>query len=495
MRVAHSCDDALADHRIVYVPAQDWPEGAKRPVYPCGICEKALPQWNAYIIPRFYIPGRPDAYADSLGQTLPTMPIGEIPQVRHTYAYLDGNYGIMNEVGLMFGECTSTAKNLCPPEPGKRLFYSAELARVALERCAKAEEAVELMGELLVEYGYYGTGETLLVADANDAWVMEMAPADEGVSGLWCARRVPDGEFFVEANLLRIRELDIHSPDYKMCSRLRAEVERNPSYDWTADRSVGEYHHPYYSLRRVWRAMDLVAPSKKFPAKAEGFLTKQYPFSVKPDRPIELEQLFGIYRDHLEGTEFDLTKGAAAGPWGNPNHPRPTDEEKKRGAWERPISMTDTGYAYICEAGGICWMAMGRPAEVPFVPLAVSQLPAEFSHGSPRTYDPEGCAWWRYNLVSQISELRYCDMIQEISKAQQMAEGRARLALERHEDTPEQLNALAKRTLVEWKELFEHLMVTYNQGYYNTEDEFSQRKDCNPAFLEAVGFLEGPTKY
>ena len=494
MRVAHSCDDSLADHRIVYVPAQDWPKGSMRPIYPSGICEEALPQWHAYIIPRLYVPSRKDRYSESMGQTLPTMPIGEIPQVSHTYAYLDGNYGIMNEAGLMFGECTCKAANQCQPEPAKRIFYSSELMRVALERCAKAVDAIALIGSLIEEYGYYGTGETVIVADANDAWVMEMAPTPEGTSGFWIAQQVPDGEFFVEANLFRIREVRPGAPDQMMCSRLAEEAKTTQGLDWTDCFSRGEYHHPYYSLRRTWRAMDMVAPSLNLPWKAENHLTMQ-PFSVKPDRPISREDLFRIYRDHYEGTQFDLTKGAAAGPWGNPNHHRPTAEEESTGAWERAISMVDTGYAYICEPDEICWMAMGRPAEVPFVPLAVAEPPREFSQGSPMEFDPEGCAWWRYNLVSQFAELRYCHAIQDISRAQQLAEGRAALALERGENSPAVLNRLAKATLDEWKNLFALLVVSNDQGYTSTPDNLAQKEPQNPDFLKAVGFHDGPVKY
>ena len=70
---------------------------------------------------------------------------------------------------FMFGECTDGAHNTCTAEPGKRIFYSSELARVALERCKTAREAIALMGELIETYGYYGTGETLPVADKNEA--------------------------------------------------------------------------------------------------------------------------------------------------------------------------------------------------------------------------------------------------------------------------------------------------------------------------------------
>ena len=50
------------------------------------------------------------------------------------------------------------------------------------------------VGELIETYGYYGTGETLPVADKNEGWVIEMAPSPEGKAGLWVAKRIPDGE-------------------------------------------------------------------------------------------------------------------------------------------------------------------------------------------------------------------------------------------------------------------------------------------------------------
>ncbi len=37
------------------------------------------------------------------------------------------------------------------------------------------------------------------------------------------------------------------------------------------------------------------------------------------DRAITPQELMNINRDHYEGTEFDLTKGIAAGPYGEPN--------------------------------------------------------------------------------------------------------------------------------------------------------------------------------
>ena len=52
------------------------------------------------------------------------------------------------------------------------------------------------MGELIEKYGYFGTGETLVVADPEEGWVMEMCGYDmNGTGGVWVAQRVPDDGF------------------------------------------------------------------------------------------------------------------------------------------------------------------------------------------------------------------------------------------------------------------------------------------------------------
>jgi dipeptidase len=192
MIVTHSDDNELSDQRLIFVPAQDHAPGSMRGVV-AGINDG---------YPRVVSKNRGPGY-DTQGW--PETPlIGEIPQAPHTYAYFDGSYGIMNEHNLMFGECTNGAKYM-PQDPVTqqqaktagghcRLFYSAELSRVALERCTLARDAVKLMGSLIDEYGYFSTGETLLVADEKEAWVFEMcALPDKEYHSAWIAQRVPDG--------------------------------------------------------------------------------------------------------------------------------------------------------------------------------------------------------------------------------------------------------------------------------------------------------------
>ncbi len=60
----------------------------------------------------------------------------------------------------------------------------------------------------------------------------------------------------------------------------------------------------YAARRREWRIFDLVAPSLKLDSNAEN-----YPFSVKPDKPVSMQQLVDIFfKDYYEGTDFDMRK-------------------------------------------------------------------------------------------------------------------------------------------------------------------------------------------
>ncbi|MDR2604655.1 MAG: C69 family dipeptidase [Desulfovibrio sp.] len=543
--VSHSDDNDLMDQSIVYVPARDWPQGALRPVYPSAAALTDMPEWDAYLLPRLNAPERAPGYDHP--EVARTKPLGFIDQVAHTYAYLDGNYGIVNEHGLMFGECTDGTYFTTGPDPKTRLFYSSELSRVALERCKTARCAVETIGSLIETYGYYGTGETLPVADGTEAWVIETAPLPKtatGPGGLWIAQKVPDGEFFVAANEFRIRDIypdgkgkyeQLYGNTLKTIEKLGI-AKKGPDgryVDWLLTVSRGEYNHPYYSLRRVWRALSLVAPSLGLNAWVKDGTTRDYPFSVKPDKPLTLADIRRIHSDHYEGTEFDLTKGVAAGPFGNPNrYLGPNDpsgdvgEHKDlKGAWERPICMFYTGYTFISQTFAelpyplrtICWTALDTPGESVFVPLAVAPLPASYARGDTRRYDKDS-AWWTYNLVAEYANLKYNYIIKDIraraATHEKRGEELVRALRQRLEvtaggdgkDVPPkpgtaavifggELRRNAEAVRGDWQEFFFELTAKYNQGFVNSPERMAETVGYPQEWLDRTNYADGPTGY
>jgi dipeptidase len=129
----------------------------------------------------------------------------EIPQVDETNRYITMNYsdyegfpapltnGGLNDQGVAIRDIWSPSREELiemTPTPQQGPQYS-DLARIALERAGSAQEAVEIIGNLIDEHGYstYG-GNSHMIADENEAWVM-IQPA--GGEGIWAAERLgPD---------------------------------------------------------------------------------------------------------------------------------------------------------------------------------------------------------------------------------------------------------------------------------------------------------------
>ncbi len=129
----------------------------------------------------------------------------EIPQVPRTARYITMNYteyegfpppltnGGLNEHGVAARDIWSDSRPELvdmTPNPQRGPNYS-DLSRIVMERARSAEEAVEIVGELIDVHGYssYG-GNSHMFADAKEGWVLiEYA----GGQGLWIARRLgPD---------------------------------------------------------------------------------------------------------------------------------------------------------------------------------------------------------------------------------------------------------------------------------------------------------------
>jgi dipeptidase len=482
--VTHSCDSGDCDFRLIYVPAMDHAPGSRRNVYPYV---EPFPRYNGKDFgPNYDLPGYPLTEA-----------LGSIEQVPHTYAYFMGSYGIMNEHQLSIGECTCSAKVYAQPKAGERIFDISSLSMVALERCTTAREAIKLMGELGVRYGYYGWGETLTIADTKEVWVFEMCGDPSGKSALWAARKVPDGEIFVEANEFRIRELPendpnvMFSPNLKEITKTAGWWDGKGDFDWLRTVSTGEYTHPYYSLRRVWRIMDRLAPSLKLSAWVEDGFTKAYPFSVKPEKKVTIADVIDLYRDWYQDTEFDLSKGIAAGPFGNINRYSGSSKLVK-GDWERAISIFRASYTFVTQSrdylpdpiGAVLWYGADCAHSTAFVPFycGMSDLPKSYQIGNQKELD-RNAAWWAFNYVSNLADLKFNYMIKDIQAKQREVEGKEfimqpiieQTALELYKKDPAQAISFltqycsdnADSVYKQWWDLADYLMVKYQDGYVN----------------------------
>ena len=546
MMVAHSDDDELSDQRLIRVPAH--PQSGSRTIYTELY---RYPRINTHDRgPYYYTEGYP------LSPALYNLPYEEIwkllgRKTENSYAYFDGNYGIMNEVNLMIGECTNGANY--EPEANAmqskgnplRVFYTEELSRIALENCSSAREAVKLMGALIDNYGYFSTGETLLVGDENEAWVMEMcALPDDIYHSAWVAKRVPDGEFFVAANEFRIRFLEKDNPDYFMFSPLLIpglkkigwwDETKDGPVDWLKAVCPGEYNHPYYSLRRVWRVMDRVNPNLGLSPWVDDGYTFDYPFSIKPTKKLTAQDVFSLYRDHYEGTEFDMTKGVAAGPYGDPyrfvgpydgNQNDVTKGKSLVGAWERSISIFYQGYTFVCQVHpqkpelvkGLLWYGPDVSYTTVFTPFysKMSDLPSSFQTGGPQQLNDKA-AWWAFDFINSWSRLNFQQITNsDIKPLQQSLENNsvemiqkleAEVAGLSHQNAIDRLTeaciANANSIVDKWWGLATKIVGKYADGYINLPDGDYGTPKVDPVrmvgysswWLNKTNYKQGPVSY
>ncbi len=428
---------------------------------------------------------------------------GTVKQVPHTYAVLS----LMNEHQVVIGETTFDGRKELQNPDG--LLHYWWLMRIALQRAKTAREAIEVMTDLIDEYGYASTGESFSIADPNEAWIMEMiGPGPGGKGANWVALRVPDGYVSCHANMSRIGEFPLD--DKKNClysdNVISFAVERG-YYDPDSEKpfSFREAYCPptpqtlRYTATRVWSMFRRSAPSREWPTDhhrgREG--ADPLPLWIKPDEKLSLEDVFAIMRDHYEGTAYDMTTGVDAGPFGTPNRWRPITWEMDgvEYTWERPISTQQTGFSYVSQSrswlpdpiGGVLWYGVDDTYTSCYVPLycGMNDVPASYAHGTLREFSWDS-AWWTFNFVANFANLKYSYMIQDIQQVQEELEGMLmslqpsveKTALELYKKDPALMihyltnYSVSQGGLVvdRWRELGEHLITKYNDGYVQDEN-------------------------
>jgi dipeptidase len=438
--------------------------------------------------------------------------VGEIPQVAETYTYFHIAYPFMNEHQVAIGESTFGGRPELVNPNG--MFYIEELEAIALQRAKTAREAIRIMGELAEKYGYADWGECLTVVDPNEGWVFEIvgpgplwAPDSGKPGAVWVARRVPDDEVFVSANRSRIGEIDLSKPDWYMASpNVYTLAQEMGWYDPNAGKpfrfcDVYAPKESFYNSRREWRVFDLVAPSRHFDPYA-----RWYPFSVKPDRKLSVADLMAINRDYYEGTEFDLTKGMAAGPFGTPD--RYATPSKAGANWERAISMFRCSYSFVSQSrnwlpdpiGGVLWFGLDAPHATCYMPLycGITKVPESLQVMNRFDFSRES-AWWAFDFVENWANLAFCYMIQDIKAMQQKFEGEffavqpaiEQAALTLYQRDPDlartfltnYCNDVVNRVVEAWWKFADELVAKYNDGYI-----WQKMKGYPDWWLQAVGY-------
>jgi len=232
-----------------------------------------------------------------------------IPQVKNTPAMLwleipETEFAdtYINEHGV------AVVSNSCPSREDKPELskdgIGFMLRRLIAERAQTARAAVRIAGELVSQFGYNASGRTYTIADKKEGWLLHVVNGKH-----WLARRVPDDEVAVIANCYTIGAVDLNdrdnvqgSPDIIDYAIKRGwyNPDKDGPFDFARAYSDPDDRTSMTNILRQWRGTSLLA------AKSHK-VEERLPFSFKPRRDIQLNDLFLVLRDHYEGTKYDLS--------------------------------------------------------------------------------------------------------------------------------------------------------------------------------------------
>jgi dipeptidase len=492
----HTCDCGLCDWTWRYIPPSDHEEGAMRKIY-------RIDQFKAF-------PPSQGLKWEIVKQNFSGL---EIPQVSHTYGYMHGAFGYMNDKQVALGESTiGCREEMENPTPAAKMDITT-LTMIAMERANTAREAIKIMGELGEKHGYghTDTGEMLAVSDPNEVWIFEIMPVGplwtpkSGKPGaIWCAQRVPDDHVSVCPNESRIGEIDLGNSEYFMASsnvvshaadKGYYDPDSGQPFNWKKAYSPAEYSAASSngSRGRLWRFFNLVNPSKEYPLDTPNM---EYPFSVKPEKKLSLYDVILMTRDKFEGTPFDPAAGVQGGPWANPNRlPYGFELGEDKYDLARVIAVNRAEYVAITQCrdwlpdpiGGIVWLCWGAQDTSCYMPLynGITEIPRSFEIGDHWTFNRQS-ARWAFDYTDFHAQVFYSLAIKDIRAAQEKWEKSAvdrteaidTLALKLYEDDPASAARFltdyclgnATRVIDRWWELGDQLLVKFNHLWiYDTQ--------------------------
>ena len=378
-------------------------------------------------------------------------PVHYVAQADYTF----GVVGLMNERQVTIVETTWGGRDELARSEGALDYFT--LMDLALQRSATAREAIEVMHNLVQEYGYNQTGESFAVCDPEEAWIMELIGKGPGRKGaVWVARRVPDDCISAYANSSRIRKF----PQAKKIDRKKGFGIVEGECMYSADvisfaREMGWYDGPDadFSFREAYGPLDFSA-IRYCEARVWSFYRHHYdtekidaylpfinghteicdelPLWIKPDKPLSVRDLMADMRDHYEGTALDMTADVSAGPWASPYRNQPINFEASDGTQmfrERPIGCQQSGMTMVCqmrsflpdEVGGVTYFNMDDATMVAYVPVycSINRIPDPFrrENNNIREFSFDS-AFWMNNWVANMVYPRWSAMIGDLREAQ-----------------------------------------------------------------------------
>ena len=432
---------------------------------------------------------------------------GEIPEVAETYNVI----GNINEWQVTIGETTYGGREEMVDSTG--IMDYGSLIYVALQRSKSAREAIKVMTTLANTYGYNSEGETFTICDPNEAWIMEMMGKGAGSKGaVWVALRIPDDAICAHANQSRIGKFNMKDKKNVMYAKDVVSFARSKGWFKGKDADFSwkmAYAKPDFSGRRfcdarAWAMLNHFYDMSPYLDWALGKNpdAQDMPLWVVPNKKVSVQDVENVMRDHYEGTPLSVADGSdiGGGIWEMPYRPTPLmyKVDGKQYFNERPVSTQQSGFVFVSqmrswlprEIGGVFWFANDDANMAAFTPVYCSMTERPECYNTPgvdAVHFSKKNAYWVCNMTSNMVYPRYSLMFPSLKEVRDSLDnsyfaaqaGVEKKAQELYAQNPQAavkyLNGYsvekAQQMLARWNQLFEFMVVKYNDMIIKPTDK------------------------
>ena len=432
---------------------------------------------------------------------------GEIPEAAETYSVI----GNINEWQVTIGETTYGGREEMVDSTG--IMDYGSLIYVALQRSKTAREAIKVMTTLANTYGYNSGGETFTICDPNEAWIMEMMGKGAGSKGVvWVALRIPDDAICAHANQSRIGKFNMKDKKNVMYAKDVVSFARSKGWFKGKDADFSwkmAYAKPDFSGRRfcdarAWSMLNHFYDMSPYLDWALGKNpdAQDMPLWVVPNKKVSVKDVENVMRDHYEGTPLSVADGSdiGGGIWEMPYRPTPLmyKVDGKQYFNERPVSTQQSGFVFVSqmrswlprEIGGVFWFANDDANMAAFTPVYCSMTERPECYNTPGAdalHFSKKNAYWVCNMTSNMVYPRYSLMFPTLKEVRDSLDnsyfaaqaGVEKKAQELYAQNPQAavkyLNDYsvekAQQMLARWNQLFEFMVVKYNDMIIKPTDK------------------------
>ena len=432
---------------------------------------------------------------------------GEIPEAAETYNVI----GNINEWQVTIGETTYGGREEMVDSTG--IMDYGSLIYVALQRSKSAREAIKVMTTLANTYGYNSEGETFTICDPKEAWIMEMMGKGVGSKGaVWVALRIPDDAICAHANQSRIGKFNMkdkknvmHAKDVVSFARSKGWFKgKDADFSWKMAYAKPDFSGRRFCDARAWAMLNHFYDMSPYLDWALGKNpdAQDMPLWVVPNKKVSVQDVENVMRDHYEGTPLSVADGSdiGGGIWEMPYRPTPLmyKVDGKQYFNERPVSTQQSGFVFVSqmrswlprEIGGVFWFANDDANMAAFTPVYCSMTERPECYNTPGVdalHFSKKNAYWVCNMTSNMVYPRYSLMFPTLKEVRDSLTnsyfaaqaGVEKKAQELYAQNPQAavkyLNGYsvekAQQMLARWNQLFEFMVVKYNDMIIKPTDK------------------------